>query len=155
MSYVWKLPPRVKVMEALGAIADGRIEFPSENEAKVRSSDLNKTYTVKFDLEKMEIISNDNGSFYRGYLGYPSIAVLMIKGILPFSKEIAEGLKGIKWKELNEKYKMYYKTEFVAKKIAERRGVSSEEVDSFIKKVIEKIKELKIKKLKEDIAPPE
>ena len=143
----WKIPPKIKVLEALGAIADGRIKFVAENEARVVSSSGDKEYIVKFDIKAKKINSTDNGSVYKGYLGYPSIAVLMLKDVLPFSEKIANALKGIEWKKLNEKYKAYWKTEFVVKKIAEKKGVTAEEIDTFAKRVIEEIKKLHFSKL--------
>jgi len=143
----WAMPPKIKVLEATGAIADGRVTFINENTAKVVSSTGERTYTVKFNLDKRKITSDDNGSVYKGYLGYPSISVLMLKKVLPFSEKIANALKGINWKELNEKYKAYWKTEFVVKKIAERKGVSSTEIDEYVKRVMAKIKELAFEKL--------
>ncbi|MGQ4832452.1 MAG: hypothetical protein ACP6IS_00980 [Candidatus Asgardarchaeia archaeon] len=145
---LWKMPPKIKVLEALGSIADQRIIKIKDGEYKVISSSGDREYKVEVDLENLRINSTDNGSVYKGYLGYPSIAVLMLNQILPFSEKIATALKGINWKELNEKYKAYWKTEFVVKKIAKRRGVSEEEIDAFVNEVMEKIKELKIKKLK-------
>ncbi|MCD6485211.1 MAG: hypothetical protein J7L47_08905 [Candidatus Odinarchaeota archaeon] len=145
----WKVPPKIKVLEALGSIADGRIKFISDNEARVISSSGDKEYTVKFDISTKRISSTDNGSVYKGYLGYPSIAVLMLKDVLPFSEKIANVLKGIEWKKLNEKYKAYWKTEFVVKKIAEKKGVTTEEIDAFTKRVIEEIKKQHFSKLEE------
>jgi len=135
----WKLPPRIKVLEALGAIADGRVKL-EDGKAKVTGSDGKREYEVKFDLKEKKIDSNDNGSVFKGYLGYPSIAVLMLKKVLPFDEEISKALKGIRWRELNEKYKSYFKTEFVAKRIAERRGVKPEKIDEFVEKVLEEIR---------------
>ena len=77
-----KLPPRIKVLEALGAIADGRVR-PGEREAEVRSSEGDKVYKVCVDLERRRAYSTDNGPKFRGYVGYPIIAVLMLKGVLP------------------------------------------------------------------------
>jgi len=39
-----RLPPRIKVLEALGAISDGRIEVLNDKEAIVRSSDGTRMY---------------------------------------------------------------------------------------------------------------
>ena len=144
---IWKTPPKIKVLEALGSIADGRIKFVSDNEARVTSSSGEKEYIVRYNIQERKIDSTDNGSVYKGYLGYPSIAVLMLKEVLPFSQKIADALKGIEWKKLNEKYKAYWKTEFVVKKIAEKRGVTAEEIDDFTKRVIEEIKKLRFTKL--------
>jgi len=144
--YTWKIPPRIKVLEALGCIADGRIKFVGEKEAVVVSSTGERSYKVTWDGGKA-IMSTDNGSLYRGYLGYPSIAFLMLKGILPFDKRLAEALKGIPWKKLNETYKKYRIVEEKVKIIAKERGVSPEELDRFVAKVMKAIREQKFVKL--------
>ena len=136
---VWKLPPRIKVLEALGAIADKRIEMISDKEAKVVSSMGDRVYKVVWDGGH-GISADDNGSVYRSYLGYPSIAFLMLKGLLPFDEKIAEALKGIPWKELNEKFKRYWMVELYIKDIAEKRGVDRKTIDSFVKLVLSEIK---------------
>lgn len=69
----WKHPSITKIYEALGAVADGRVEV-SSNTAKVYSSSRNKYYDIVYDPDKNQIMSNDNSSFYKGELGYPSIA---------------------------------------------------------------------------------
>ncbi len=102
MSKLWKLPPPIKIYEALGAIADGRVEIINDFQAKIRSSSGNKTYDVAFNPETRELSVNDNGSYYQGYVGYPALAFLMIKGLLPFDKKLSVDLKGIQWKQLNQ-----------------------------------------------------
>lgn len=101
---VWKLPPRIKIFEALGALADGRVEL-TETGATVASSDASKTYLVKYDEARNMITANDNGSKWQGYLGYPSIALLMKHGKLSFDQVLADSLKGIEWKKINTQYK--------------------------------------------------
>jgi len=140
-------PPRIKVLEALGCIADGRIKVINENYVKVTSSLGDKTYNVYVDLNRGVAYSDDNGTKYRNYIGYPIIALLMIKGVLPYNKRISEALKGIPWKILNEKYKKYALVEREVLKIARSKGVSSSELMSFVKKVMNKISELKLEKL--------
>ncbi len=142
----WKVPPRIKVLEALTCIADGKIKI-IDNEAKVVSSMGDREYRVVYDEEKNAIFSNDNGSIYKGYLGYPAIAFLMVKGKLPYSEKIAIALKNIKWRKLNEKYKRYFVVEKIVKNIAKKRGVNKEEINEFIEKVLNEIKSMKIKKL--------
>jgi len=139
------MPPRIKILEALGTIADKRIEV-KDNRAKVKSSLGEKVYAVTFD-GKNAITCNDNGSFYKGYLGYPSIAFLMKKEILPYNEKISEALKGIKWKELNEKFKDYYKVEQIIKVRLTRQKIKPNQIDDFILKILEKIKELNFEKL--------
>ncbi len=145
----WKKPPRIKVLEALGCIADGRIKFISDKVAQVTSSTGERVYDVKWDGER-RIFSNDNGSIYRGYLGYPSIAFLMVKGVLPFDERLAEALRGIPWKILNEKYKRYFIVEKIVKSKVKKKGISEEYVDKFIEHVLEKITELKLLKYVEE-----
>ncbi len=142
----WKIPPRIKVLEALTCIADGKIEIKN-NKARVVSSLGDREYTVIYDEKKNAIFSNDNGSIYRGYLGYPAIAFLMVKGKLPYNEKIAKALRDIKWRLLNEKYKKYFVVEKIVKNIAKKRGVDEEEINKFIEKVLDEIKKLKIKKL--------
>ncbi|MDE1925440.1 MAG: hypothetical protein KGH79_04695 [Patescibacteria group bacterium] len=100
----WQHPPIIKIYEALGSVADGRLELDG-NSAKVYSSSGNKFYTVTFDPNSQSIMVNDNASFYKGYLGYPAIAYLMLIGELTYSPTVAQMLKGIAWKDINQKFK--------------------------------------------------
>jgi len=100
----WKHPPITKIYEALGTVADGRVEV-SGNEAKVYSSSGNKFYNVKYSPDENAIIANDNASYWIGYLGYPSIAFLLKIGVLKLRPEMANLLKGVKWKDINTKFK--------------------------------------------------
>jgi len=102
----WKIPPIIKVYEALGCIADKRIEIEG-NKAKVFSSSKQKFYSIEFD-GKNSIMCNDNGSYWQGYLGYPSIAFLMLKGKVDYNSKFVEALKDISWKDLNVKFKNNY-----------------------------------------------
>ena len=67
----WLVPPRIKVFEALGCIADGRISVEDDfklknsslttlglNVAKVFSSSKGKFYTVTWSQENNAIMSN-------------------------------------------------------------------------------------------------
>ena len=100
----WKLPPIIKVYEALGCVADGRITVDG-NSAKVYSSSGNKFYTVTYDPATNSVMTNDNGSYWQGYLGYPAIAYLLATGIIPYSSDLADLLKDIAWKDVNQKFK--------------------------------------------------
>lgn len=101
----WKNPPPIKVYEALGAVVDGRVAAIDEFRATVASSSGNKSYDVIFNPKTHEISVNDNGSYYQGYLGYPALAYLMIKGLLPYDEILAQGLKGLPWKHINQENK--------------------------------------------------
>ena len=85
-----KMPPIEKIHEAYSAIADGRITI-KEEEAEVVSSDLSKIYVVRW--KDGVYSSNDNASYWKGYAGYPIIAVLMLQKKLSLDKEIADYFK--------------------------------------------------------------
>lgn len=102
----WKMPPLIKVYEALGAIADGRVRMLDETHAEVVSSEGDKHYTVVIDGKA--IVANDNGSYWQGYIGYPAIAVMIAKGIIAGNRDAAIALAGIPWKELNRRYRNDY-----------------------------------------------
>jgi hypothetical protein len=107
---LWKMPPLVKVYEALGALGDGRVRIEDEGHASVVSSDGSKTYQVEISPDGREISSNDNASYWQGYLGYPAIAVLLARGLYyrrpPDS--VVRALAGIPWKELNRRFRNDY-----------------------------------------------
>ena len=88
-----KLPPKIKIYKALGSIGDKRISV-SENTADVYSSSRRKNYIVKFDPNMNAIMANDNASYWAGYLGYPSISFLLVKGIIDYDSKICGCLKG-------------------------------------------------------------
>jgi hypothetical protein len=124
----WKMPPPIKVYEALGAIGDGRVRAidsgATPNAWEVVSSDSSKTYRVEISADAREISSNDNASYWQGYLGYPAIAVLMARGTLHVSAESTRALAEIPWKELNRRFKNDYArtTAEVARVVTERGG---------------------------------
>lgn len=132
----WKQPPRIKIYEALGAIADDRVHI-NDFTIIVDSSDRSKIYTVKYNPENNAVTSNDNGSHWQKYLGYPSIAVLMLNGKISFDKQSSEALKGIPWKDWNDAYKNdYAKTEATALKYvgayAEHVKKTIQDIETFL-----------------------
>jgi hypothetical protein len=109
-----RLPPKIKVLEAAGSIADGRVRVLEDRGSKVvavvESSMGDRSYNVVIEITGPKLIvasSNDNGTRFRGYIGYPIISLLMIKGLIPRDQEVEEALKGIPWRVLNEQYKSY------------------------------------------------
>ncbi len=135
------LPPKIKILEALGSIADKRFKIIDENKIEMLSSNLDKKYIVI--IKDNKVYSNDNGTIYKKYIGYPIIAFLMLKGILPFNQKISDALKGIKWKQLNEKYKSYEKVEKIIKNKI-KMLVSEKEIDEYVNKIFEKLKTLEL-----------
>src|ERR1700719_431211 len=97
----WKMPPLAKVYEALGALGDGRVRLEDERRATVTSSDGRRTYEVETSEDGHEISSNDNSSYWQGYLGYPAIAVIIARGFYHPHKDVIQALSGVPWKELN------------------------------------------------------
>lgn len=135
-----RLPPKIKVLEALGAVADGRVKVLGGGRCEVVSSEGDKTYTVLIEGEYA--YSNDNGTIYRGYIGYPILACLMAGGKLPADKELAERLRGIPWKRLNEKFKKY---EDVLQYIYAERGIDRERAEGYISMVLKEVGKLRLK----------
>ena len=136
------MPPRIKVLEALGAIADNRIKKIDDKVYEVTSSDGTRKYRVIVDFDNRKVYSNDNGTKLRGYVGYPIIAVLMLNGILPFNEKLSKALKGIPWKKLNETYKRYAIVEKIVKGLAQKNGVKPYEIDLFVEDVLRKLRNL-------------
>ena len=149
----WAVPPKIKVYEALGCIADKRIEIEG-NEAKIYSSSKGKYYSVKYDGENA-IMCNDNGSYWVGYLGYPAIAFLMLKNKIRYSPESAEALKDIAWKDVNVKFKNDFdKTEEYVLGLVKERGYGVSELISEVNIIFEQIKKLSMDILGQKVKPP-
>lgn len=139
----WKMPPIEKIPEAYSAIADERIEFDG-NSAKVFSSDRASVYHVTWD-DADSYASDDNGSKWQNYSGYPIIAVLMLQGKLPLNREIAALFRGVDWKALNKKHKNHYAEaleEFLSSFSPERKIAVQEDM----KKVYAALEALQLKR---------
>jgi hypothetical protein len=149
----WKNPPVIKIYEALGAVSDDRVKI-SGNNAKVFSSSGNKFYDVTYDPAGNSIMTNDNGSYWKGYLGYPAIAYLMKIGTLSFDEKTATVVKNIPWKDINQKFKNNFdKTlDYIFSSKSEEEKIL---LKSFTEKVLEEIKNLKLNLLGKKIIPPE
>ena len=155
MSDVWKTPPLIKVYEALGAVADGRIEETSESTATVSSSSGNKNYDVSIDISIGSIMTNDNGSYWQGYLGYPAIAYLMHKGLLHYKSSHAEALKSVPWKDWNQKNKNDFEQTLVqVNDLVKERGVDPDELKNGCEEILAQLESLKLTKLGKRQKPP-
>lgn len=148
----WKIPSITKIYEALGTLADKRMEVDG-NTAKSYSSTRNKFYTITYNPTTNAIMSNDNSSFYKGELGYPSIALLMKLGVLSYDESCAAVLKDIPWKDINQKFKNNYEKalDFILSSKTEAERIKLKE---FAEKVYEEIKKLKINMLGIKTVPP-
>ena len=140
-----RLPPRVKILEALGAVADGRVVELGERLYRVASSEGDRWYLVYVDPEQRLAYSDDNGTRYRGYIGYPIIAVLMLQGRLPFDERIARALRGVPWRRLNERYQRYALVEQQARRLAAERGVEPSELDGLVSRVLKALRGLELR----------
>jgi hypothetical protein len=143
----WDRPPLNKVYEALGAIGDKRIEADG-NRAKVYSSSRNKYYDVTYDPANFTISSNDNASYYVGYLGYPAIAMLLMKGSVTYDPRLAKYLTGFAWKDINHKFKNNYeKTDrYIDEEIIQKHKLNIVIFHNQLEKILEDIMELKLKR---------
>lgn len=156
----WKLPPAIKIYEALGAVADGRVEVDDkDNEgvvsARVFSSSRNKFYMVFWDEMKQAIMTNDNGTYWQGYLGYPGLAFLMKIGELEYRKEVAQSLEGIAWKDLNTRFNnRFEKTMEVVWNQTKTNGVTREELEDEVERITERLKQMKLVFLGKKLKPP-
>jgi len=141
------MPPRIKFLEALGTIADERIFEKGVNEAIVKASEGDREYRVYVNLEEGVASSDDNGTTYRNYIGYPIIALLIKQGKLPYDAALAEALKGIKWRSLNERYKSYRRVEQLIKQQISRKGINPSRVDEYIREAESKLMQYRLRKV--------
>lgn len=134
-----KFPPLEKIYEAWTAVADNRVNL-YDGFANVSSSDGEKEYLVKFSGNQYS--SDDNATFWRGYPGYPVIAVLMMQGKLPYDSKEAELWKNINWTLINKKHKNNYAE--AVEEIAQERGINLTDSATAAEKVMEALKKLPI-----------
>ena len=104
----WKLPPRAKVFEAFSAVADGRVRLSGPGSATVTSSGGDKAYDVEWSDDGRTVSANDNASYWQGYLGYPALAVLLVRGELQAGEDVVRALAGVPWHDLNTRFKRDY-----------------------------------------------
>ncbi|MCS6788164.1 MAG: hypothetical protein NZ733_02595, partial [Aigarchaeota archaeon] len=86
-----------------------------------------------------EASSDDNGTVFRNYVGYPIIAYLMVRGVLPYDERIAEPLKDVRWRTLNERLKSYRLVEREIAGLLKSRGVEWSEVSAFTDEVMRRL----------------
>ncbi len=152
----WDKPTLNKVYEALGALGDGRVEVNGNN-AKVYSSSRNKYYSVSYDPDVNTITSNDNASYYVGYLGYPAIALLLAKGAVAYNTKLVDYLTGFAWKDINQKFKNDFdKTDqYIDKQIIGKYGVNINDFHAQLEQILEAVVRLKLKKPEARQQPPQ
>ncbi|MEM4718298.1 MAG: hypothetical protein QXE81_06040 [Desulfurococcaceae archaeon] len=140
-------PPRIKVLEAIGALGDNRLKTLSNTSCIVRSSMGDRDYKVvliQVENNVFRVYSNDNGTIHRGYIGYPILSFMMKRDLLPIDGEIMRAMTGIPWKELNEKYQKYAIVENIVLSRAEKLGISRMVIDEYINIVFKKLGLMKV-----------
>jgi hypothetical protein len=143
MAKAWEMPPLSKVYEALGAVGDGRVRILDDANAQVSSSEGDKTYTVFIAEGGRAIAADDNASRWQGYLGYPAIAVLLLRGILKAPANVSDALADIPWKEINRRNRNdYSKTLAEVSRIVEQSGHDPDAVAAEAQAVLEALREL-------------
>ena len=156
MPEAWKMPPPIKIYEALGAIGDGRVRLEDEHHALVTSSEEDKTYEVEISDDGRQVSSNDNASYWQGYLGYPAIAVLLMRGLYRPPANVIYALAGISWKEINRSFKNDYdKTLIEVNKVVEASGHDPDAVASEVESIMEALRKLAPKRGKRRRPPSE
>lgn len=156
MPEAWKMPPPIKIYEALGAIGDGRVRLEDEHHALVTSSEEDKTYEVEISDDGRQVSSNDNASYWQGYLGYPAIAVLLMRGLYRPPANVIDALAGISWKEINRSFKNDYdKTLIEVNKVVEASGHDPDAVASEVESIMEALRKLAPKRGKRRRPPSE
>lgn len=151
----WKPAPLIKIYEALGSIADERYEIDGTT-AKVYSSSGNKYYEVVYDPTTQAITANDNGSYWVGYLGYPSILLLLVLGIVEYEPNLALYLKGFAWKDINQKFKNDFdKTQaYVDEQIVRQHHINLDDFHKSLEKIQRRVNALELSKLENGKKPP-
>ena len=146
-----RLPPRIKALEAAGALGDGRVTLwrglDGSLRARVESSDGSRSYTVVVaggPQGPIRAFSSDNGTRLRGYVGYPILAVLMLDGRLPRDRDVEEALRGVPWRRLNEQLKKYDLVIERVKEIAAERGLDPERLERYMEEVRQQLKRITI-----------
>ena len=110
-----KLPPKVKVIEALSAVADERIiiEDLLSKEWKCKSASSPwKTYKILYNEKENTISSNDSLSINQWFLWYPAIAFLLKIWKIKYDERILEMMKNINRIDIKEKVRKDYESMF-------------------------------------------
>ena len=152
----WKMPPKAKVYEALSAVGDQRVRVIDETHAQVTSSGGEKTYLVQWSEDGRKIASNDNASFWQGYMGYPIIAALMVRGLLDYTEDTARFLAGVPWKQVNRRFKRDYvrAVEHVLAEI-EAKGGDRTTVEREAARAYQQLAKLQLERTRPPHRPPE
>ncbi len=155
----WKAPPDIKIYEALGALADERLFDIQEDgdviTAKLYSSSKNKWYDIQYQASENKIMTNDNGSYWKWYLGYPAIALLLHLEKIKVDMHIAQFLKAIMRKDINQKNNNdFEKTLEEVHGMVQARWWDVAILKQAIQMIQEQLSNLKLQHLGKKVLPP-
>lgn len=125
------------------------MKFQGGQSAEVASSDRSKTYSVGWSEDLSAFTSNDNASYWQGYMGYPILAVLMLLGRVEFSREATDLLAGIPWKQLNKRFRNDYAkaVEFVLDDLEAAHSGARQMITEEVDRIMGQIEGLELEKL--------
>lgn len=111
-----KLPPKIKIIEALSAVADERIiieDLLSKEWKCFSASSPWKIYKISYNEKENAILSNDSWSINQQFLWYPGIAFLLKIWKIKYEERILEMVKNIDWikikSQVNKDYESMYR----------------------------------------------
>ena len=110
-----RLPPKIKIIEALSAVADERIiiEGLLANEGKCFSASSPwKVYKIQYNEKENTILSNDSWSIDQSFLWYPAIAFLLKIWKLIYDERILELVENIDWIKIKWQVNKDYESMF-------------------------------------------
>ena len=152
----WKMPPKEKVYEAFSVIADSRYEILENGKATVLSSNRDKRYNIEWieiSTIHIKITSNDNASYWRGYAGYPIVAMLLVLDKVQFNESIAQLFKNINWNVLNKESDNNY-TKAVDKILSSWDESKVECIRKEVDLIYERMSELTLERIDKGEEPP-
>lgn len=150
-----RLPPVEKIYEALTAIADKRVIFESDKSlpqgsAKVAASSSDAVYDVTWELNTYS--SNDKGTYWQGYPGYPVIAVLMLQGKLPYDIDLARQLANVRWKDVIHRHGNDYRA--AVNEVLASRCIDAESAARIADGIFQRLEQLPIAISRSSFTPP-
>jgi hypothetical protein len=89
-------------------------------------------------------------------LGYPSIAYLLVSGVVPYEQSLATVLAGFHWKDINTKFKNdFVKTQdYIDTEVIAKHGVDIHQFHEQLGVILDEIMKLGLTKLSPADAPP-
>ena len=109
-------------------------------------------YTVSWSDDGSVYNSNDNATYWRGYAGYPVIAVMMMQGRLPLDRLEAERYADVNWKKINTEYHNNYSAALA--EIEAVRDIDTRLTTEVADRVMARLSELPVTVRRGPLRPP-